>query len=158
MCENFQAGMPTPAQPIPATRKALFALLLVVIASASVYTVLENRPWIVPEEAKQVQNPLPASASALTSIRPIYLDKCAVCHGDAGKGDGHDASLYDPAPTNFADAQRMTAATDGELFYKMSEGHKPMPSFKKRLTEAQRWQLVLLIRSFAGTVNSANQR
>jgi mono/diheme cytochrome c family protein len=158
MCEDFLAGMPTSAQPNPATRKALFALLLVVIASAIVHTVLENRPWTVPEEAKQIKNPLPASESELTSIRPIYLDKCAVCHGDAGKGDGHDASLYDPAPTNFADAQRMTAATDGELFYKMSEGHKPMPSFKKRLTEAQRWQLVLLIRSFAGTLKSANQR
>src|ERR1700736_408342 len=107
MCENFPTGMPTPAQTSPATRKTIFTVLLVVIASAIVYTVLQSGPWTVPEEAKQVKNPLPASASALTSIRPVYLDKCAVCHGDAGKGDGHDASLYDPAPTNFADAQRM---------------------------------------------------
>jgi len=43
----------------------------------------------------------------------------------------------------------MNGATDGELFYQISEGRKPMPSFKKRLSEEQRWQLVLLIRSFA---------
>ena len=43
----------------------------------------------------------------------------------------------------------MTAVTDGELFYKLSQGRKPMPSFKKRLTEDQRWRLVLLLRSFA---------
>ena len=42
----------------------------------------------------------------------------------------------------------MSATTDGELFYQISEGRKPMPAFKKRLTEEQRWQLVLLVRSF----------
>ena len=141
--------MPTPAQPNLATRKALFAVLLVVIAAAIGYTVIENRPWIVPEEAKQVKNPVPPSDTALKSIRPVYLDKCAVCHGDSGKGDGHDASLYVPEPTNFTNAKRMNAVTDGELFYTISKGHKPMPSFKKRLTEEQRWQMVLLIRSFA---------
>jgi mono/diheme cytochrome c family protein len=130
-------------------RKFLFAILLVVIAAAVIYTILQNRPWSVPEEAKQRKNPLTSSGAVLQSIRPFYRDKCASCHGNAGKGDGHDASLYDPAPTNFTDAKRLSAVTDGELFYKLSEGRKPMPSFKKRLTEVQRWQLILLLRSFA---------
>jgi mono/diheme cytochrome c family protein len=130
-------------------RKSLFALLLGVIVAAIVYTVLQNRPWTVPEAAKQRQNPLTSSDAILRSIRPLYGDKCASCHGNSGRGDGHDASLYDPLPTNFTDAKRMSAVTDGELFYKLSEGRKPMPSFKKRLTEGQRWQLVLLLRSFA---------
>jgi mono/diheme cytochrome c family protein len=130
-------------------RKLLFATLLVVIAAAVIYTILQNRPWSVPEEAKQRKSPLTSSGAVLQSIRPLYRDKCASCHGNAGKGDGHDASLYDPAPTNFTDAKRLSAVTDGELFYKLSEGRKPMPSFKKRLTEVQRWQLVILLRSFA---------
>jgi mono/diheme cytochrome c family protein len=130
-------------------RKALFALLLVVMLVAIIWTVQQNRPWTVPAQAKQITNPLTASDSLVQSIRPLYLDKCAACHGNTGKGDGHDASLYDPAPTNFTDGARMSAITDGELFYKISEGHKPMPSFKKRLTEYQRWRLVLLLRSFA---------
>jgi mono/diheme cytochrome c family protein len=130
-------------------RKALFVLLLIVIAGALVYVAYENRPWSVPEEAKQRRNPVPSSPAVLSVIRPIYLDKCAVCHGDFGKGDGHDAKLYDPRPTNFSDAIQIGTATDGELFYKLSEGRRPMPSFKKRLSEEQRWQLVLLIRSFA---------
>jgi mono/diheme cytochrome c family protein len=49
----------------------------------------------------------------------------------------------------------MGVMTDGELFYKLSEGHKPMPSFKKRLSEDQRWRLVLLLRSFARTPDAA---
>src|SRR6266702_4045605 len=39
--------------------------------------------------------------------------------------------------------------TDGHIFYQISEGRKPMPSFKKRMTQDQRWQLVLLVRSLS---------
>lgn len=134
-----------------ALRKALFATLLGVVAIAIAIGIVQNRPWTVPEEAKQRTNPLEPSESALTSARAIYLDKCANCHGETGRGDGHDASLYDPAPSNFTDAQHMHAVTDGEMFYKISEGRKPMPAFKKKLTEQQRWELILLIRSFAAT-------
>jgi mono/diheme cytochrome c family protein len=136
-------------------RKALFALLLVVMVAAVTWTIQQNRPWTVPEQAKQVTNPLTGSDGLVQSIRPLYLDKCASCHGDTGKGDGHDASLYDPAPTNFTDGARMSAITDGELFYKLSEGHKPMPSFRNRLTEEQRWRLVLLLRTFARPADAA---
>jgi mono/diheme cytochrome c family protein len=132
-----------------AVRKSLLGALFVVIIGAVGFTVYQNRPWTVPEEAKQVKNPLSACEALLTMARPLYLDKCSVCHGDTGKGDGHDASLYDPRPTNFTNTRHMSQMTDGELFYKMTEGRRPMPSFRKRLTDEQRWQLVLVIRSFA---------
>jgi mono/diheme cytochrome c family protein len=142
--------MPTRAPQNLRARKLLFALLLVVIIAAIGWTILQNRPWTVPDEARQRPNPLTSSDALLQSVRPLFHEKCAPCHGESGKGDGHDASLYDPPPTNFTDAKRMTAVTDGELFYKLTQGRKPMPSFKKRLTEDQRWRLVLLLRSFAG--------
>jgi mono/diheme cytochrome c family protein len=141
--------MAIPAQSNLAIRKAAFVILLALITAAVVYVFLDNRPWTVPEGAKQRQNPLQPSEAALQSARSVYSEKCASCHGDTGKGDGPDASSHNPAPSDFTDRQRISAATDGELFYKISEGHKPMPSFKKRLTEEQRWRLVLLIRSFA---------
>jgi mono/diheme cytochrome c family protein len=149
MCENSVVRMTAAPQKNLATRKALFALLLVAMAGAGIYTVFYNPPWNVPEEAKQARNPLQPSDAALKSIGPIYLDKCASCHGDSGRGDGHDASLYDPPPTNFTDTKVMQGVKDGELFYKMTQGRRPMPSFRKRLTDEQRWQMVLLIRSFA---------
>jgi mono/diheme cytochrome c family protein len=110
-----------------------------------------SRDWLVPERAKQLKNPIQPTAAALKDARAVYDDKCANCHGSAGRGDGADAKRYDPAPTNFTDATKMNAATDGELFYKISEGKKPMPVFKTKLTEYQRWELVLLIRSFDRT-------
>ena len=131
--------------------KAIFLLILAVVAAAIVYSAVNKAPWSwpVPEEARQLKNPLQPTAPALKSAREVYADKCAHCHGDTGKGDGQDASKYDPAPTDFTDAKRMSAATDGELFYKISEGKKPMPVFKNKLSEDQRWELVLLIRSLA---------
>lgn len=130
------------------TRKILFLLLLLVIAGAVAFTIWQNRPWTVPKSVREIKNPIKPSAADLDSIRPIYRDKCSSCHGLTGRGDGHDASLYDPRPTDFADAKHMNRVTDGELFYKLTEGRKPMPSFKKRLSDDQRWRMVILIRAF----------
>ena len=126
----------------------LFVTLLAVAAGSALYAFFHPGPWIVPEEAKRRVNPLSASQIDLPAARRLYLDKCVECHGETGKGDGSQAKLYDPLPTDFTDATRMRTLSDGELFYKISEGHRPMPAFKKRYTEDQRWQLVVFIRSF----------
>ena len=134
-------------------RKKVAALLLVTLlliaAGSAVYAFFHPGPWIVPEAAKQVPNPLRPSQANLPLARSWYLDKCAECHGESGKGDGPQARMYDPLPADLSDAQRMNSISDGELFYKISEGHRPMPGFKKRFTEEQRWQLVLFLRSLA---------
>jgi len=105
--------------------------------------------WPVPAEAKNVKNPLPATEASLAAAKAIYLDNCEQCHGEKGKGDGSDAPLYSVKPADFTDTHMMEEMTDGEIFYKISEGRRPMPSFKKRLTEEQRWQLVNYVRTFA---------
>lgn len=43
----------------------------------------------------------------------------------------------------------MSEPTDGELFWRISEGHLPMPPFKNKLSEAERWELVDYIRTFS---------
>jgi mono/diheme cytochrome c family protein len=136
----------------------MFFAVLAIIAAAIVYSAVNKTPWSwpVPEEAKQLKNPLQPTAPGLESAREVYLDKCAHCHGDTGKGDGRDASQYDPSPADFTDAKRMNSATDGELFYKISEGKKPMPVYKNKLSEEQRWEMVLLVRSFAPPPRVAN--
>jgi len=149
--------MSNPTRPNRKLSSALFLLVLAVIAVAIVYSAVNKAPWSwpVPEEAKQLKNPLQPTAPALKSAHDVYAEKCAHCHGDAGKGDGRDANRYDPTPTDLTDASKISGATDGELFYKISEGKKPMPVFKNKLTEDQRWQLVLLIRAFAERTKTA---
>src|SRR5216683_5250857 len=150
MCENFLAAMSTDALPNLKTRKILFASLLAIICIALVYAAFHrDEPWVVPEEVKKLKNPLPPSESTLKAARGIYMDECAQCHGERGKGDGPEAMMHSPAPADLTDARQMNTVTDGEIFYQISEGRKPMPSFKKRLTEDQRWGLVLFVRSFS---------
>lgn len=136
----------------PARKKfagAIFALLLLIAVGSALYAFFHPGPWIVPEAAKLVSNPVKPSQANLPVARRLYLEKCAECHGETGKGDGSQARMYEPRPTDFTDAQHMNAISDGELFYKITEGHRPMPGFKKRFTDEQRWNLVLFLRSFA---------
>jgi mono/diheme cytochrome c family protein len=142
--------MPIDAQLSLKTRKILFASLLALICIVLVYTAFQrDRPWVVPEEVKRLKNPIAPTESTLRAAREIYVDECAQCHGEQGKGDGPKARLHFPAPADLTDPNRINSVTDGEIFYQISEGRKPMPSFKTRLNEDQRWGLVLLVRSFS---------
>jgi mono/diheme cytochrome c family protein len=147
VCENFV--MPTNSQNATRARKLFLALIFAVLCVVAIFAYYENKPWKIPEEAKHRPNPIQPSASALDAGRALYMDKCTQCHGQTGKGDGPDAASYYPSPTSLVDAKHMSNVTDGEIFYQISEGRKPMPAFKKKLSEEQRWQLVLYVRSFA---------
>jgi mono/diheme cytochrome c family protein len=125
---------------------ALLALILALIVN---WATQQRKPWVVPEEFKKLQNPLPPSESNLRSASELYREKCAQCHGERGKGDGPQAWMQRPSPRDLTDVPHMNTLTDGDLFYQITQGRRPMPSFKNRLTPDQRWQLVLLLRSFA---------
>jgi mono/diheme cytochrome c family protein len=122
------------------------------------YAVFQrDKPWVVPEEVKKLKNPLSPSESTRKAATGIYMDECAQCHGEHGKGDGPEATMHSLVPSDLTDTRHMNTVTDGEVFYQISEGRKPMPSFKKRLTEDQRWGLVLLVRSFSAPSTSPIQ-
>jgi mono/diheme cytochrome c family protein len=130
-------------------RKVFLACTLSLIFLSIGLAAFHTQKWTVPEEEKQRKNPIAPSETALKAAKEIYEDKCANCHGDTGKGDGSDAMMYDPGPADLTDASQMKKVTDGEIYYQITVGRKPMPSFQKRLTDEQRWQLVLLVRSLA---------
>ena len=157
MCENFPAPMLAPSPRSLWLRKVLFAALLLLICVLVIHWITEeNKPWIVPPEYKGLKNPLSPSESNLNAARQIYADECAQCHGDRGKGDGPEARSHHPLPADLSDPKRLANVKDGEIYYQISEGRRPMPSFKGRLTEEQRWHLVLLVRSFSQQPASGN--
>ena len=138
-------------------RKLLFIALLALICVIVAYWLAqENRPWVVPEEYKNLKNPLLASQSNLNAARDIYFDKCVQCHGERGQGDGPQARSHYPLPADLTDPKLLRNVPDGEVFYQISQGRRPMPSFKDRLTQDQRWQLVLLVRSFSQPASSGS--
>lgn len=108
-----------------------------------------KKPWPVPEEAKKLANPYPAGEAALKAAKGLYAEYCSQCHGDSGKGDGPEAAMYKTKPADFTDAHMMSEMSDGEIYYKVTEGRRPMPGFKKTLTDEQRWMLVNYVKTFA---------
>jgi mono/diheme cytochrome c family protein len=130
-------------------RLILFICVLGLIVVSIGLAVFRGPPWIVPPTEKARKNPLTASEANLAEAKETYKSKCESCHGERGKGDGPDAMMYDPEPSDLTDPAKMNKLTDGEIFYQITQGRKPMPSFRKKLTDEQRWQLVLLVRSFS---------
>lgn len=141
--------MPLASRPKSRLAAYLFIAILGVAAICIAYALLHSGPWIVPDTAKRARNPLAPSEDNLAAAQSTYMDKCSDCHGDEGRGDGPQAKMYSTRPSDLTDTQHLSVITDGELFYKITSGHRPMPSFRKRLSDTQRWQLVLLIRSIS---------
>lgn len=107
------------------------------------------KAWPVPKEAHALKNPVPSTEAGRAVGRRIYGQHCASCHGNRGDGKGSMAVHLAAKPADFTDSHMMHEMTDGEIFWKMTEGRDPMPSFKKVLSEEQRWQLVHYLRSLA---------
>lgn len=102
--------------------------------------------WIAPEGVNSGINPLKGNAAATEEGKKLFMQACAVCHGDKGKGDGIGGMSLIPKPGNFT-LEKTQGQSDGALFWKMSEGRAPMASYKAILTSTQRWQLVNYLRT-----------
>jgi mono/diheme cytochrome c family protein len=103
-------------------------------------------PWVAPDDAKKVKNPVPATPETLAAAQMLFQDNCVLCHGEKGVGDGPGAKTIKVKPANFTDPKVQASETDGSLFWKMSNGRGPMPAWKDELTDKERWQLVNYIR------------
>jgi len=107
-------------------------------------------PWVAPPDARAVKNPLKKSPDVLAAGAETFRENCEVCHGAKGDGSGPTAKTLTIKPANFTDPKLMGAETEGSLFWKMSKGRGAMPSWEDQLSETERWQLVLYVKSFGG--------
>lgn len=106
----------------------------------------QTKEWDAPDLAKSKKNPIAANDASIASGKAIYTINCYNCHGKKGKGDGPKSADIPISPKDFTKAQ-FQKQSDGSLFWKISEGRKPMPSFKKEMTEDQRWQVINYVRT-----------
>ena len=104
--------------------------------------------WKAPARAARKENPVPSNADSIAAGKAVYLGNCMACHGVTGKGDGPAAAACNPRPKNLSDP-KIASQTDGELFWKITEGKKPMPTYEKLLNETQRWQVINYLRMLA---------
>jgi len=79
----------------------------------------------------------------------VYAQRCALCHGAEGKGDGAAAAGLNPKPRNHTDGTYMNARTDGDLLEVIRIGKGAMPAWGKVLSEAEIQAVLKHVRSLA---------
>jgi len=102
--------------------------------------------WSAPPDAQRTPNPIPATLESIAAGKVVYSQSCLPCHGAAGKGDGPASFILNPKPRDLSNP-KIAAQSDGSIFWKLSQGKKPMPSFADVLSEGQRWQVINYVRS-----------
>ena len=122
--------------------------------------------WTAPSQFAAKTNPVPADEQSRARGKALYSKECLPCHGETGKGDGPKAADLKRKPADLSHS-KMGKQMDGELFWKITEGKTPMPSFEGKMSEQERWEIVNYIRTLGpkaeGTTperreTAANQR
>jgi len=106
---------------------------------------VELSSWKAPHSAWKKKNPIPMSPSSIQAGHSIFSQNCEACHGASGKGNGPTGAFLNPHPANLTKASFWTQ-TDGAIFWKITHGHSPMPSFRDSLSRTQRWNVINYMR------------
>jgi mono/diheme cytochrome c family protein len=133
-------------------RVKLLGILTASLGSALVAVSAEQpgskEKWAAPAAEARKKNPVAVNESSLAAGQKIYRKRCVACHGKTGNGDGPDAADLGIHPAKLSDPA-VREETDGELFWKITVGKKPMPNYGTRLSPADRWNVINYLRSLA---------
>ena len=108
-----------------------------------------KQKWVAPRAQAANKNPITANESSVTAGQKVYAKRCLECHGKTGNGDGPDAADLGIHPAKLSDPSTREQ-TDGELFWKITTGKKPMPSYGSRLSPTDRWNVINYLRTLGG--------
>jgi mono/diheme cytochrome c family protein len=107
-----------------------------------------SKPWKAPESAEKVKNPIKSDDASIDTGKKLYAHECLDCHGKTGKGDGPGAKDLEQKPPSLR-PDEFHDQSDGALFYKITRGRGEMPSYRRSLSDEQRWHVVNYLRTFA---------
>jgi mono/diheme cytochrome c family protein len=112
------------------------------VAGAALTSAWAQGEWKAPADAKAMKNPVKGVGNAKKNVET----NCVTCHGPGGKGDGAAAAaLPPPKPADWT-SSKVASESDGELFWKITNGRGAMPPWK-HLPEKDRWEIVNYIRT-----------
>ncbi len=86
--------------------------------------------------------PVETKSVAQIDAKTVYNDKCALCHGEDGKG-------VTKGTPNFTNKKVQQESSDGEYAAVIKNGEEAMPGFGGKLDAAEINALVAYIRKFA---------
>ena len=124
--------------------------ILTVLPASALITVSggSTEKWSAPAAETRKRNPIASNESSVTAGQKVYLKRCVGCHGKTGNGDGPDAADLGIHPAKLSDPV-IREETDGELFWKITVGKKPMPNYGTRLSPTDRWNVINYLRTLA---------
>ena len=102
--------------------------------------------WKAPESSKKLKSLVPSDNENLAAGKTLYAKHCKSCHGASGKGDGPKAAQLEKECGDFTSAE-FKSMTDGEIYWMTTEGKDPMPTYEKKMTDEERWQVVQYVRT-----------
>jgi mono/diheme cytochrome c family protein len=82
--------------------------------------------WLV---AVLLPGPAPVRAQSGEG-QSVYQDKCAMCHGQDGKGNGPAAAAFNPAPADFTNPGFWQGNVRQKITATIENGHGPMPAIE----------------------------
>jgi mono/diheme cytochrome c family protein len=110
------------------------------------------------------ETPAPAATDTSASAAPgaatgevslalgekIVKERCVLCHGESGKGDGPGGAALNPKPRNWTDDSYMSTRTDEQLYQVIYNGKGSMPAWGKTgiLNETQIRSAIMKVRTF----------
>jgi mono/diheme cytochrome c family protein len=102
--------------------------------------------WEAPAEYAKMKSPLKVTADIVKKGQGLYKNRCEICHGAEGKGNGPYNDPKWKQSTNLA-SQVVQANSDGELFYKVSSSRDRHPASKVLYSDEERWMIVAFLRT-----------
>ena len=103
-------------------------------------------------EQKERKNPVRFTDLSVDRGKKLFLNHCAMCHGNSGDGKGELVPVFDVHPPDFTKPGALDKRTDGELFAIIGQGSEKMPSHRTLLEEKQVWDVVNFLRMVGGRV------
>ncbi len=126
--------------------------LSIAIAGFIVAFIVTNSPasnagkWMAPASANNMKNPVAKTPVSIQDGRKIFNKECSSCHGPKGLGNGPKAGDLNIQPSNLA-SHLVQSQSDGAIFWKITTGNKPMPTFRTAYSDQDRWNLVNFVRT-----------
>ena len=125
---------------------AILIALALSLGGVVAATSVSKTKWQAPATDAAKKNPVSANQTSIAAGQKLYTKNCASCHGPSGDGDGRAAAELHIYPAKLSDSH---TDSDGALFWKITNGKKPMPGYGTRLSDTDRWSLINYIRTLA---------
>ena len=126
----------------------LLVCLMLMLMGCSVPLTADITPPPDSDLAKEIEETMfPLFPPDPLEGKPIYDEKCATCHGDAGLGDGPQARDLPGGMPAIGEPEVSNTASPENWFKIISWGKQNslMPEFSENLEDGQRWDVLVYV-------------